>query len=548
MAESRENNGPDGLPVVRDIHDLARIFVKTLREISSRGDNITFESLTKSLSQKEEIVGLVELAGRDSNTLALPILEDEIERLKKKLQDKEDERKKLSSRLFDCENLLDREVDFGKRLSLTLLRLARNTENTTCFDLFDRYKRLLMENADLENREDILSGLRSRIVKMEMGGGFECTEEEKKPGIKGFFGRKKDPLADVRKAWLQTLADIMGVIGKKYAPDIETVRRRVIDADDLDYLLSLRKAVVDILVKFAGDMEKDKESLTGFLRDVGEKLTALEKSIMATTEANTHFNRASLDFNESIDSDLASVRSELSKDGGSQIESFKNMLIERLEKISSALSLKREEYVIKIEDGEKEQAELQQHFKNVISTLQDKNRILEEQSSRDPLTGIYNRRVFKERIEMEFERFVRYKTGFSLLFFDVDHFKQVNDTYGHEAGDRALKGIAQSTRSVLRKSDVFARFGGEEFVVILFETDIDHALVVAEKLRDLIENAEFMYEGRRVPITISIGVTESRESDADSESVIKRSDSLLYRAKELGRNRVVSDLDVPGGG
>jgi len=113
-----------------------------------------------------------------------------------------------------------------------------------------------------------------------------------------------------------------------------------------------------------------------------------------------------------------------------------------------------------------------------------------------------------------------------------------------EAGDRALKGITASAGQALRKPDVLARYGGEEFVVILPETDIKHGVNVAKKLHKLIEKTVFDYEGQNVSITISVGITEVCETDLKPDSVVKRADKLMYCAKEKGRNRVVSDLDV----
>ena len=219
-------------------------------------------------------------------------------------------------------------------------------------------------------------------------------------------------------------------------------------------------------------------------------------------------------------------------------------MLTHLDTITGVLSKKRDEYVIRIRDASECGNNIEEHFKKVITTLQDKNRVLQEQSSRDPLTGTYNRRIFKERLVIELERFHRYKSPFSIIYFDVDYFKKVNDTYGHDAGDKALKGIAASTGSILRKVDMLARYGGEEFVVLLYETDIEQSVRVAEKLRTLIEQAEFEYRGQIVPVTISLGVTSARENDESGDAILARADSYLYRAKNEGRNRVISDLDA----
>ena len=202
------------------------------------------------------------------------------------------------------------------------------------------------------------------------------------------------------------------------------------------------------------------------------------------------------------------------------------------------------EYLQRIEKAREEQEKLKSNFENVIGSVREKNRVLEEQTRIDPLTGIFNRRVFEDSIYGELERFHRYKKPFSLIFLDVDHFKKINDNYGHDAGDRVLKAIAARIAEMLRKPDMFARYGGEEFVVILPETSLNRGLNVANKIREEIDDAEFLYESERVPVTVSIGVTVVRDVDKHYNTIFNRVDSYMYTAKERGRNRVVSDLDV----
>ena len=150
-----------------------------------------------------------------------------------------------------------------------------------------------------------------------------------------------------------------------------------------------------------------------------------------------------------------------------------------------------------------------------------------------------------DSIDAELDRFHRYNQPFSLIFFDLDRFKDINDRYGHEAGDKVLKAIAGRINEILRKPDIFARYGGEEFVVILPETRLKQGLNVAAKLRQEIEDAVFEYEDKRVPVTISLGITEVRETDRHYRVIVNRADSYMYRAKEQGRNRIISDLDMP---
>jgi diguanylate cyclase (GGDEF)-like protein len=125
---------------------------------------------------------------------------------------------------------------------------------------------------------------------------------------------------------------------------------------------------------------------------------------------------------------------------------------------------------------------------------------------------------------------------------DIDHFKQINDTYGHEVGDMALKACADVCSSKLREVDLFARFGGEEFVVLLPNTPLSGAIIMAERIRKAVGRIKLMIEGNKIQFNISIGVTSALETDTNIDDVIRRSDNALYEAKKDGRNRVVSSF------
>lgn len=157
----------------------------------------------------------------------------------------------------------------------------------------------------------------------------------------------------------------------------------------------------------------------------------------------------------------------------------------------------------------------------------------------DGLTQLYNRAHWQTRLLEEFSRACRYKHPLSLLLFDLDHFKSVNDLYGHLGGDAVLMKVAEIVRASLRESDVAGRYGGEEFGVILPDTDARGAMVVAERLRSAIESSPVAYEGTGIPISASIGVVEFVLDLKSAEEMIAKADEALYKAKEGGRNQVV---------
>lgn len=158
----------------------------------------------------------------------------------------------------------------------------------------------------------------------------------------------------------------------------------------------------------------------------------------------------------------------------------------------------------------------------------------------DELTGAVSRRRLMSELADSYNKFRRYEKNTALLMFDTDHFKNINDFFGHSVGDRVLHSTAQLCISRLRGVDIFARFGGEEFVALLPHTSLEEASQTAERLRSAIAENSVAYEGGEVTITVSIGISVIGENDTSYEEVLKRADDALYEAKNLGRNRVVA--------
>lgn len=191
------------------------------------------------------------------------------------------------------------------------------------------------------------------------------------------------------------------------------------------------------------------------------------------------------------------------------------------------------------------QADLRSHIDSLDATVAERTRQLREAVSEverlsvlDPLTGCYNRRLLDQRLPAELERCFRYNRPLSVVFVDIDHFKRINDDWGHAAGDAVLREVAQCLLKGIRAQiDWVARYGGEEFLVVLPERDQLQAVEAAERLRALIASTPVTYDGNSIPITGSFGVSEYRPGDSVT-SVLARADSMLYAAKRLGRNRV----------
>jgi diguanylate cyclase (GGDEF)-like protein len=187
-----------------------------------------------------------------------------------------------------------------------------------------------------------------------------------------------------------------------------------------------------------------------------------------------------------------------------------------------------------------ENQKLLEELKGKNEELKKANRILKEFVSRDGLTGLFNHRHFQDLLSHEVARSTRYERIFSMLFIDLDYFKQYNDTHGHLDGDDLLRAMAICLKRYLRKSDILARYGGEEFTIILPSTSKKDAQVAAEKIRRFVE--EYPFHGQETQpsenVTVSIGVSTFPDDGSDAPSIVNQADKAMYQAKNSGRNRV----------
>ena len=198
------------------------------------------------------------------------------------------------------------------------------------------------------------------------------------------------------------------------------------------------------------------------------------------------------------------------------------------------------DFIAKTSDHVEFLARVRAHVKlaQTIQELEQSRRYLKEQADTDPLTKLANRRSFFASASTGLAQMQRQNEHFSIVILDIDHFKRINDTYGHQAGDVVLQQLAMVLSMAIREGDSLARIGGEEFVVASPYTNRLAAIVLSERLRKAVESSEFMHEGNRIPVTISLGVASKNSDDDDVDKLLAIADSRLYLAKQKGRNRI----------
>jgi diguanylate cyclase (GGDEF)-like protein len=173
-----------------------------------------------------------------------------------------------------------------------------------------------------------------------------------------------------------------------------------------------------------------------------------------------------------------------------------------------------------------------------ITEMKELQESLHRLATTDPLTGLYNRRSFFDQLHQELSRAGRYRRPLTLLFLDVDHFKEINDRHGHPAGDQALKSLALLLQAESRRNDIVGRIGGEEFATVLVECGLDQAREAAERLRRQVERLRVDSDQGPLSMTVSIGLAQAVSDQERLEQLLKRADRALYQAKRQGRNRV----------
>jgi diguanylate cyclase len=296
-------------------------------------------------------------------------------------------------------------------------------------------------------------------------------------------------------------------------------------------------AFAELITQLRKSLEDQRRGLESFLQEVSEKLSELDASLDRSAETRRDALRDSQALQTQVQEEMSSIQ--MSVESATDIDGLKRTVYQGLATVQGHVARHLESAQRRDQEAEEQIGLMGERLRRLeveSERLRRQARRARDQAVRDSLTGLYNRLAYEERAAQAYGHWKRYGDPLSLLVVDVDHFKQVNDRFGHAAGDRALKALAERLAGNVREADFLARYGGEEFVVLMPKTDRTAAATAAEKLRALVETCPFQYREARVPITVSCGVAEFLPGDT-AEQVFDRADRALYRAKQAGRNR-----------
>ncbi len=303
--------------------------------------------------------------------------------------------------------------------------------------------------------------------------------------------------------------------------------------------MELRDDIIGLAQNYMQMINAERVLITDFISEIGAGLLEVERQYLDSMNQTGQSHSENKKFNSLLENQVEDMKkpAQLS----TTLAEFRGIVMSRLASIRAALEEKRRSETLIQEKLTEEMESLNENLdrmKKEVDQVHAKRKALEKEVLIDPLSGVSNRRALRERLKNELYRFQRYRQFFSMLLFDIDQFKVINDRHGHWAGDRCIKEIIKRIKPILRETDLMGRWGGDEFLVIFAGTDVESAAAVAERLRKLIENTRFVYHKHEISLTVSIGVTETRDSDATVEMVFNRVDKAMYQAKKKGRNMV----------
>ncbi len=301
----------------------------------------------------------------------------------------------------------------------------------------------------------------------------------------------------------------------------------------------LLKEVTILINSIRSRMQKEKHEFEDFLQQVTERLKSMDNFLQSEAINLQQAISQGSEFDKQLELNVKEIRLDITQ--ATELTDLKICVTSKLDAITDHIQLYRNFEKNRFEQSQEEVSQMHSKMQSLESETEQLKKIIvqtNKEAMHDALTEIPNRLSFDKQIIEEINRWKRFSNPLSLAIWDIDLFKKVNDTYGHKAGDKVLKTVAQLLISNVRSTDFLARYGGEEFVMLLPGTEQDEAMQLLNKLREKVASCSFRYHGNEVKISISCGFS-SFSNDDTLEQVFERADKALYQAKENGRNQCV---------
>ncbi len=519
----------------RVYQELSELTIAGLKKIAEDGRKLTSENLAVYLKNAPKVRAMMEKGGEaGAEKKSQP---GELERVRA-------QKEKLVRQMGELEDRLNESEKVYKRAVLFLSDWVRTESGGALDEQIAHVKEVLKFRSSPDVIQDAFQKLKTAVFH---GDVTQKVNDTRKKSLMSRLMSKEGPaLPDERavaqfRTTYQEILDELGLdLGLDFLPKLLQMGKRISSSVTYEDFTELRKDILELLHSYMATVAEDRSTAAEFIKDIGRKLVEVEIDLVKFFDFTDDVFTSNSRFGNSLIDDLNDLETSLGF--SHKIDELKEVVNAKLALIKKAVQKKNETdqgFKASLDsDIGRLRAEFDQMKQEAMAATQRAERF-EQEMFTDPLTGASNRRFYDKCIKEEFERFLRYRRTFSTMILDVDHFKSVNDTYGHATGDTCLKEIIKRVSPLLRGNDTLARFGGEEFVIILPETDAAGARDAGEKLRKAVEKIEFVHREDTFRITISLGVTSTLPEDKSPADLFNRMDMALYDAKKGGRNRVV---------
>ncbi len=515
------------LDSIEELQKTTEILKKSIVRVSmaAEGDNSKLNS---------QLSDLRDLLRKDSSIIDI---ENKVESLSNTVRNLKDN--KISRNpLFDNFSLLVQPLkkaplsnDLTKRINTLSMQIKKSPENITAEELVNSYTAIIAEAIGISS---------NNISDIDYEIGSNKPSLLKKVFAKKIISNNSDDpnnmnlISDHIRDILLNLLDHL-ILPDTFQPKAKEIKISLKKGVAISMLPDTLNEIVSLVVDSASEETHDFED---FLQQIAEQLSELHKYLASIGVTSNDLSENSQNLGNNVKSQIELIKQNINK--SQDIATLKENIQEQLYTI-----------VDNVDDFCASQVEKQTETTAKINILKTRLTETEEESALlrerlvvqrahaqlDPLTKLPNRQAYDHQLNSEFSRWQRYSKPLTLIIADIDFFKKINDTFGHAAGDKVLKTVARVLQVNLRETDFIARFGGEEFVILMPETSLDAAAIVADKLRTTINECPFHSSNQKVPVTLSFGVCEFNEGDS-TEIVFNKADKALYKAKESGRNQV----------
>ena len=472
---------------------------------------------------------------------------EEFEREQKQWHEAEDLLRKTVSRLTLAADGLDDALDrqlrelrnaVRDRASTTQLRSRVEEMSSTLLKLDKQHKHVAMSSeqpapvADSTSR----SGLMQRLFgAQDKTRGNEAVQSVAKTDKRAFTQQTKQTTGGVRGILIQLLERLS--LPNEFIEKLAAIREQIENISEGQSWDRVVEQIAELIQTIRIKTQEEKQGIEEFLLQLTERLQEVDRQLQ---DSGKYFDE-SLQAGEQLDSavkeDISSI--ENSVRDASDMGQLKQVVQTHIESVLLQMEQHRQLEQHRHEQSKSQIAKMSERMRDMQSESEElRSRVQEErnQAMTDALTGIPNRLAYELRLEREIARYKRFAIPLVMAVWDVDHFKNVNDSFGHRSGDKVLRTIARVLAAGIRKTDFVARYGGEEFVQLMTGSSLQQCLPVAEKLRTAVESTGFHFRDQAVTVTASCGLAEFHDGDS-VEQWFERADGALYRAKQKGRNR-----------